>query len=387
MKKKMLFVLVALMSFILTLSSVQAADLVKVNIYEEGYVLSETQGLDLPFVNEVVEKTVYDEDVNHSGITYSGNEIEILKHLKGIHLLISNDTVTIKGSVDYPLIIAGNVVIEGEITGDAVIYAPSVYIKESAKINGDLLISSNELEISGSVNGNVIAYVVNELKVTGIIGQSLRAEAGKVTLSEETINGNILLKTNSDTSEIVEKYPNATIEEIVVEETNNIQSMIFTGITTVILFTILGFVIVRKDNNIFEKLFNKIKTRISNVVLAGAALLLPAIAIIILLLILSLFGLWMVTVPLLVAYIAIIIVSCMLSVFIVGTVIFEAIKYNVIKNLENNLAIKKLGLLFLIYTVLYILTVIPFISSYVNIILCILSSGIVVMSCIKEKKK
>lgn len=388
MKKKMLFVLMALMSFILTLSNVQAEDLVRVNVYEEeDYVLSETQGLDLPFVNEVIEKTIYDEDVNHSGITYSESEIEILKHLKGIHILMSNDTVTIKGSVDYPLIIAANVVIEGEITGDAVIYAPSVFIKESAKINGDLLISANELEISGSVNGNVIAYVVNELKVTGTIGQSLRAEAGKVTFSEETIKGNILLKTNSDTSAVVEKYPNATIQEVIVEETNNIQSMIMTGVITVILFTILGFVIVRKDNNIVEKVLNKIKTRISNVVLAGAALLLPAIAVIILLFILSLFGLWMVTVPLLVAYVAIITVSCMLSVFIVGTIVFEAVKYNVIKNLENNLAIKKLGLLFLIYTVLYVLTVIPFISTYVNIILCVISSGIVVMGFVKEKNK
>lgn len=388
MKKKMLFVLMALMSFILTLSNIQAEDLVRVNVYEEeDYVLSETQGLDLPFVNEVIEKTIYDEDVNHSGITYSESEIEILKHLKGIHILMSNDTVTIKGSVDYPLIIAANVVIEGEITGDAVIYAPSVFIKESAKINGDLLISANELEISGSVNGNVIAYVVNELKVTGTIGQSLRAEAGKVTFSEETIKGNILLKTNSDTNAVVEKYPNATIQEVIVEETNNIQSMIMTGVITVILFTILGFVIVRKDNNIVEKVLNKIKTRISNVVLAGAALLLPAMAVIILLFILSLFGLWMVTVPLLVAYVAIITVSCMLSVFIVGTIVFEAVKYNVIKNLENNLAIKKLGLLFLIYTVLYVLTVIPFISTYVNIIIYVISSGIVVMGFVKEKNK
>lgn len=387
MKKKLLLVFVAVMSLILTLSNVQAEDLVKVNIYEEDYILSETDGLDLPFVNDTTEKTVYDKDVNHSGITCGLKEIEILKHLKGMHLLISNDTISIKGSVDYPIIIAGNVVIEGEITGDGIIYAQSVFIKENAVINGDILISATDVEIDGSVHGNVIAYVVNEMKVTGTIDKSLRAEVGKITLSDENINGNILLKTSSDTSAVVEKYPDATIEQVVIEETNDIGSKIFTGVITVILFTILGFAIVRKDNNIFEKLVNKIKTRISNVVLAGAALLLPAIAIVILLLLLSAFGGWMVAVPLLVAYIALITVCCMLSVFIVGTVIFEAVKYKIIKNLENNLALKKLGLLFLIYTVLYVLTVIPFISTYVNIILCVISIGFVVMSLIKEKNK
>jgi len=282
MTKKLLFVFVTLMSLILVASNVQATDLVKVNVYEENYVLSETTDIDLPFVNEVGKKTVYDEDVNHSGITYGVDEIEILKHLKGMHLLISNDTVSIKGSVDYPLIIAANVVIEGEIKGDAIIYAPSVYIKEGAVINGDVLISATEVEMDGKVNGSVIAYIKDELKLSGEIGKSLRAEVGKITLSDETIKGNILLKTGADTTKVIEKYPEASIEKVIVEDTNNIKSVIISAVTTIVLYTLIGLFLVRKEENIFTKMFNRVKTRISGVVFAGVIVLLPAIIVIIL---------------------------------------------------------------------------------------------------------
>ena len=76
----------------------------------------------------------------------------------------------------------------------------------------------------------------------------------------------------------------------------------------------------------------------------------------------------------------------MLSVMIVGTVIFEAIKYNVIKKYEENALIKKLGLLFGIYLVLYALTVIPFISTYAIMALCTVSTGIVTVTLFGKNK-
>jgi len=396
MKKKILLLSLIVLSLFSVFTFVNADELMNVNIYSEAignvgidtiYKSSEHKDVTLPFINSISDmRVVFDTDITHSGVTMAEKEIEVLGHLKGLHVMYNNDSLTIKGKIDYPIIISQNVILEGEITGDAVIWAPNIVIKDGAKIYGDILVSTQSLKIEGNVQGNVIASASKECVITGTIEKSLRVTTKSLNLDNGTVNGDILVKTDADMQNILEKYPNATIEkENLNENETDVKSIIITGVVTVVMFTALGYVFVRKDNNMFTKMLEKIKGKSVNVVLSGVAVLLPSILLIVLLIIASILGLWMVGVPALVIYIAYIIVCSMLAILVVGTLIFEAIKYNVIKKFEENIVPKKLGLLFAIYSVLYALTVIPFISTYVIMILCTLSTGVITVALFGKK--
>lgn len=395
MRKKLLLLCLMVISAFSVVNFVNAEELMTVNIYSEetdsissSYVASEHEDITLPFVNSISGmKVVLDKDVNHSGITMATKEIEVLGNLKGLHIMYNTDSLTIKGKIDYPIIISQNVVLEGEITGDAVIYAPNVVIKENAVVKGDILVSTTNLKIEGKILGSVIASINGECVITGTIENELRISTNSLNLNEGTVNGKILVKTSSDMSKLLEKYPDAVIESVsTTDNSDKIKGTIITGVMVVVLFTALAYVVVRKDNNIFTKVLDKVKGKSVNVVLSGIAVLLPSIVLVVLLIIVSALGLWIIGVPMLLVYIAYIAVCAMLSILIIGTVIFEAIKYTVIKKYEENITIKKLGLLFGIFLVLYVLAVIPFISKYVIMTLCIISTGLVTTALIGKNK-
>lgn len=395
MRKKLLLLCLMIISVFSVANFVNAEELMTVNIYSEetgsissSYVASEHEDITLPFVNSISGmKVVLDKDINHSGITMATKEIEVLGNLKGLHIMYNTDSLTIKGKIDYPIIISQNVVLEGEITGDTVIYAPNVVIKENAVVKGDILVSATNLKIEGKVLGSVIASVNNECVVTGTIENELRISTNSLNLDEGNVNGKILVKTSSDMSKLLEKHPDAVIESVSTTDNNtDIKETIITGVLVVVLFTALAYIVVRKDNNVFTKMLDKVKGKSVNVVLSGIAVLLPSIVLVVLLIIVSALGLWIIGVPMLLVYIAYIAVCAMLSILIIGTVIFEAIKYTVIKKYEENITIKKLGLLFGIFLALYVLAVIPFISKYVIMTLCIISTGIVTTALIGKNK-
>lgn len=395
MKKKILLLCLAVISVLSIFNFVNAEELMTVNIYSETegnvsstYKASEHEGVTLPFINSISGmKVVMDKDVTHSGITMATEEIEILNSLKGLHILYNQDSLTIKGKIDYPVIISQNVILEGEITGDAVIYSPNVVIKENAVVKGDILVSTDNLKIEGKVLGSVIASVSQECVVSGVIENELRISTTSLNVDEGKVNGKILVKTTSDMAKLLEKYPEAIVESVEGDDTDtDVKNVIVTGSVVVLVFTVLGYVVVRKDENIFTRILNKVKGKSVNVVLSGIAVLLPSIVLVILLIILSVLGLWIIGVPVLLAYIAYIAVCAMLSILIIGTVIFEAVKYTVIKKYEENIMIKKLGLLFGIFAVLYTLAVIPFISKYVIMTLCIISTGILTVAIVGKNK-
>lgn len=395
MKKKILLLCLAVISVLSIFNFVNAEELMTVNIYSETegnvsstYKASEHEDVKLPFINSISGmKVVLDKDINHSGITISTKEIDVLSNLKGLHILYNQDSLTIKGKIGYPVIISQNVILEGEITGDAVIYSPNVVIKENAVVKGDILVSTDNLKIEGTVLGNVIASVTQECVVSGVIENELRISTTSLNVDEGKVNGKILVKTTSDMAKLLEKYPEAVVENIESDDTDtDVKNVIVTGTVVVLVFTVLGYVVVRKDENIFTRILNKVKGKSVNVVLSGIAVLLPSIVLVILLIILSILGLWIIGVPALLLYIAYIAVCAMLSILIIGTVIFEAIKYTVIKKYEENIMIKKLGLLFGIFAILYTLAVIPFISKYVIMTLCIISTGILTVAIVGKNK-
>lgn len=395
MKKKMLLLLSLVIAVFSIFNFVSAEELMYVNIYDESmeslssvYYASEHKDVTLPYINSISNmRVVLDKDIYHSGITMATEEIEVQNYLKGLQIMYNTDSITIKGKIDYPIIISQNVILEGEITGDAVIYAPNIVIKENAVVKGDILVSATNLKVEGKVQGNVIAYVSGTSEVTGSIEGNFRISTPALDVEEGVLGGGILVKSSSDMSKLLEKYPNAVIEKVESTDTGyDIQSTIITGVMLTIVFTAIAYVIVRKDDNIFTKLLNKVKGKSVNVILSGIVVLLPSVLLVVLLIILSVLGLWVIGVPMLLVYIAYIAVCVMFSILIIGTTIFEAIKYNVIKKYEQNITLKKLGLLFGIFVVLYILTAIPVVSKYVIMTLCIISTGFVTTALFGKNK-
>lgn len=380
MKKKILSILAIMFVVLVSFTNVQAADgLFQMGAFEDIYKLSEQlDEIDLPFINVFTNAATYDKDVNHSGISVGTTTIDVNEKLEGMQLLVSKDMVTIKGEVENSVIYANNIVIEGKITGDTILLAPTVQILETATIEKDVIIVANNLELQGTVKGNVIATVAVKANISGTIEKDLRMVALDLSLQEEQINGEVYLETDADTSAIIAKYPDATIQPLEEETESTIDWIdIFTkGVITVIVYSAICFFITRKDNNIAEQAYNKFKANTTYGLIISIVMLMLLILLPILLVVLAFYGFGIIAWPILIAYLGGILLVLSTASLIVGMTIFEAVKGKVGKY--------KIPVIALIFIVLYALTKITFISTYANMAMLLIALGIVVTMITKK---
>lgn len=380
MKKKILSILAIMFVVLVSFTNVQAADgLFQMGAFEDIYKLSEQlDEIDLPFINVFTNAATYDKDVNHSGISVGTTTIDVNEKLEGMQLLVSKDMVTIKGEVENSVIYANNIVIEGKITGDTILLAPTVQILETATIEKDVIIVANNLELQGTVKGNVIATVAEKANISGTIEKDLRMIALDLSLQEEQINGEVYLETDADTSAIIAKYPDATIQPLEEETESTIDWVdIFTkGVITVIVYSAICFFITKKDNNIAEQAYNKFKANTTYGLIIAIVMLMLLILLPILLLVLAAYGFGIIAWPILIAYLGGILLVLSTASLIVGMTIFEAVKGKVGKY--------KIPVIALIFILLYALTKITFISTYANMAMLLIALGIVVTMITKK---
>ena len=379
MRKKFLSIIAVMFVVLVSLTHVFAADgMFQLGAYEEIYKLSEQAQIDLPFLNVFTNAATYDENITHSGISFGQSTIDVDEKLEGMHILFTNDMITIKGEVENAVVYGSNVVIEGKITGDTIILAPTVQILEKAVIEKDVIIVANNLDIKGMVKGNVIATVSDKANITGKIEKDLRMVAENLTVDGANIKGEIYLETNADTTALKEKYPDATIKSL--QETSEPETDwfgIFTkGIITVVIYGVISFFVTRKDNNIASKAYNKFAKHTSYGLLMSVVLLMLLLVLPILLIVLAIVGLGIIAWPILIAYIALILLVGTTATLIVGMTIFEALKNKVRKY--------KILAIALIYIVLYALTQIPFIATYANMAILLIALAIVVTMITKK---
>lgn len=382
MKNKFFSVMAIMFTILISFTNIYAADgLFEMNAYSDIYKLSQQSEIELPFINLFVNAATYDKDVIHSGISIGGTTIDVDKKLEGVHLLFSTDMITINGEVENGVIYGSNVVVKGKITGDTVILASTVQILEDAIVEKDVIIVANSLDIKGTVNGNVIAAVSEMANISGKIGKDLRMVVGKLNLESDEINGEIYIETNSDTSQLKEKFPDATVNSIVEETETQIDWMgiITSGIITVIIYTVICLLITRKENNIAERAYNKFKNNTVFGLLISFVLVLLIIVLPLILILLAAVGLGLIAWPILIAYIALILLVATTASLIVGTTIFEAVKSKVGKC--------KIPVIVLIFTMLYALTKITMISMYANLAILLIALGIVITMITKKLPK
>lgn len=381
MSKKFFSILMVMFVLVVSLTNVHAADgLFHTGMYEDIYKLSEQADIDLPFLNMFMNAATYDKDVKHSGISFGSTTIDVNEKLEGMHAIISTDMVTIKGEVENSFIYANNVVIEGKLTSDSIIFAPTVQIKENAVIENDVIIVANNLDVLGTVKGNVIATVTEKTNMTGKIDGDFRVITTDLKLENEQIKGDIYIETSTDTTSLKEKYPEATVKSLVdqVEQETDWMGIITKGIITVIVYTFVAWLVTRKPNNIVERACEKFKAKTTFGLIVAVISLILVIVLPIILVMLAVMGLGMVAWPILIAYVALLLLVATTAMLIVGMAIYDAIKGKVAKF--------KIPVIALIYAVLYALTKITVVSGYANMAIMLIALAIVLTMFTKKKE-
>ena len=394
MKKKLLSILAIFVIAIFAVVSVNAAtdeenkendfSLFNVNSFSEVYKLSEQNGkIDIPFINIFSKGATYDKIVKHPGISIGSSTIDVNEKLEGLQLIISNDMISIKGEVENVIIFGKNVVVEGSISGDSVIFSENVTVTEKGKIASDVVIISNELEISGTVEGNLIAVVSGKSKINGTINGEYRTITGSIDVENSNIKGNVYIKTNADTSKVLEKYKNATIVAIKNEDSKDtgkeILDIVIKGIITVVIYTLVCFLITKKDNNIVAKMTNKFKEHTVYGIIMACIYLFVSLILPVILILLAVAGLGIVAWPILIVYLAILLISLSMSTLIVGMIIYEALKDKIEKY--------KLPAMAGIFIVLFVLSNIPAISHYALTTINLVSLAAIITLLTKRKNK
>jgi len=388
MAKRILLILIALIC-VFSIVGVEAAsesNFIDLQSYTNVHKLSEDSDVKLPFIKFFNDKALFDKKIDKSGFTMAANAVEIAEDINGFQTIIASDTVSIKGSMEYAVILASNVEITGTIEKDIFILADSVFITETASLQGDVIIMAGTVEMKGTVKGNFICNSTN-LLMQGNVQNDFRVHSQNITFNEADIKGNIYIETESDL-DLSEKYENAVINKIktnVVSEAerkNQITRIVVKVITAAILFTLLNIIVRKIKPEIFTNLGKKAISHSSYAIISGVLLLTTMPIVAMLALICSLFGLGVVTTPLFIVYIAIVVVIIALAKFIVGSVMYELIneKYKV------NGKVKEIGVLIGIFAALYIISYMPYISGVSTMAIVLLSSGIVMTGITRKNK-
>jgi len=386
--KKIIAFLIILLSFF-AFSNIEAANtsnFFDMQSYNNIYKMSEESDVELPFLKVFDERATFDKKLNKSGITIAAKAVEILDDVDGVQTIFTADTVNIKGNIEYGVVMSSNVEISGTVEKDIVIFSESVFITESANILGDIIVMANTIEMKGNVQGNFIGNSI-EFLMAGNVEKDFRVCSEKMTFEETNIKGDIYIETNSDL-DISNKYENAVINKIKVntltkeERKNEILKIVMDIITGTLLFTLAYLVTTKAKPELFKNLAERFLAKSSVAVLLGVIVLITIPIILILSVMCSWFGAGIITTPLTIMYLSIILVTALLSKFILGSVIYELLKAKI----SLNTKIKEIAMLIAIYAVIFILCNISYISGIATVATVLLSVGIVASSVVKNNK-
>lgn len=358
-------------------------------VVKEGiYKLSEDKNqIYLPYFRYASERIVLDKEVSNVGFSFSGSTIDVTAPLKNSQLLFASDSVRINNKMEQAIIFSGtDVVIDSEISGTAFIFASnSITITENAKIGGDIVCFSNDVSLDGQVDGSLIGYF-NKVTINGTIKKDFRAEAENVDINgSDNIKGNVVLKTYNTALSIKDKYPNAIVE-VLKSESNTIEysKIIFKIIITALIFGLVYLLISKiSKNDFFGKIYNKSKNNVNIIFISGLVLALSMPLTLIMLLILMLIGLSSIALPVMIAYIAFMWVAGLISIFVVGTIIFKYIKEKYMK--VNGIIFDFIGIFF-VFVSLQGITNIPYVGGIISIAIFITSVGTLFTLVFKKDK-
>lgn len=341
----------------------------------------------LPFFRAATGRIEIDKPINKLGFCTTQQTIDVNSELKNIQFLLSQDSIRYNEKVEYALALTSkDVVINKDIERNAIILAGgTVTIEENANVNDDLIVLADTVNIKGKVNASCIITAGN-IKISGEIKNDLRCETDNIEISgNENIKGKIYVKTYNKDLNIKDKYSDAIVKlQEKQSKTKSFGNVILKSLVTCLLYTII-YLIVKKitKGKAYEKMLYKAKNNTLFVVLSSTLFLLAFPVLSVFLLVFSFFGLYVITLPILIAYIAFLVIFVILAKYIVGSTIFEYINKKYMK--ADKISMELVGVFFTFLS-LTLITKIPVIGSYLGMAFIMLSTGIVI-ACILKKDK
>ena len=378
MKKKILPVLLMFILMLTTLTNTYAKEgMLGFGLFDTAYRLSQSEEIELPFVNFFEKSATYDQLVKHSGVSIGSATIDVDEKMEGMHLILSKDMVTIKGEIEHGIIYGKNIVVEGKISNDTILLAENVKILDTAVVEKDLIVVATDLIVDGTVRGNLIAASTNAI-INGVLEQDLRIETSTIDVDKATIKDEIYLTVvkGTDVSKVTAKFPNASINEIdntmPTEETKltgeDVAKIIFDGLKLVVVYTLVAMLITKKESTVTTKMAARFIENSTFGIFAAVGMFALSILIIVMLIILGATGYGVIAWPVLIVYLAILLLSLSICKFVVGLVLYEILKKKIGKY--------RVPALIGIFAVLFALTKIPYIAVYTVIGINIISMAV-----------
>lgn len=349
---------------------------------------SEDSNIYLPYLRNAAGRIVVDKSIDNIGVLSSASTIDVNEPLKSLQFLISSDSVRINANLEYALVLSANdVVINSNIEKNALIFAGgTVTVDEKATIGDDVIIVAKDVNIKGKISKSAVISA-NSLNVSGSIEEDLRCEINTLDISgNDNVKGNLFVNTYNKELNIKDKYPNATVN---VKEVKSVSksfgNILLKAVISSLGFTLL-YVIVKKitKGKAYEKMLDKAKNNTLFVVLSGAISILAFPALFVLLILLSVLGLYMITIPVAVVYMAFLIVFVMLSVYVIGCTIFEYTNKKYIK--AEKLSLELVGVFFTFLS-LNLICKIPKVGTYIYMAMVMIAVGIMIAYFLKSDNK
>ena len=358
--------------FTLSNSITAVTDIFDTDITTGIYKFSDHEDIKLPFLRFSDSRIIVDKEINKLGMIGSGANIDIDNKLSGSQLILGTDTVRINNEAENLAILANNVVINGTITGNIVINASTVTINEKAVINDDIIIFAETINIKGKVNSNILTYAKN-VNIEGNITGDLRCEVENLTFKEESnVEGKIYIKSINDVV-IPEKYTNKEIIKLDKYENISTPKIDYINIARISVILALMYLLISTKTKIISNMISNVKKHPILTVFLGFGMIALSIIIMIMLFIITLLGFDMIGIPLMIAYVSFMIITLILSTFVVGSVISEYM-YNKFESKLNSKWYKFI-LAFVIFTMLTLLPYIPVIGGYIPMLLYMVTIG------------
>lgn len=357
---------------------------------KEYFSNNDESNLSLPFFKIFTEDVTYNSKIINSGLTFTSKNIIVKDSLTSNQFLIAEDTVIIEGDVENVFVIAQNIIIRGKVSGDFVAFAGSIFITETAEITKDAIFYTDKAEVRGNIDGNLIANAY-DLYVSGNIKQDFRVNSEVLKLENETIEGNLFLKTNMDISEIKLKYPSLEHQEIVKEQeeetinTIDVKSFITKMLWISLLYSLMYLIFFNKPNNKINKLQKNFISKPFYTILIGLAVYCTIPLIVFILILSSIFWMYPITIPLFIVYFATIITIILLKQFI-----FASVMTNMITSSKADKNYKKI-IIFLIAMavnmIVYTILNIGILTGLISQVFVILAFGVVFGKFLLKDKK
>lgn len=320
---------------------------------------------------------------NDKYITTSSSDIELKEDFNNTHfvfgdsILVNNKTdgiyfifgemVDYQSENEYVALFGNRLTVSGKIK-DGALFGNNVRL-ENALIDRDVVIFGNKVYLSGTFNGNVLVYADTVNVENGTFSKNLTVKASELTVNKETeVSGVLTYDEDMDVSienENIDRVSITSIKEI----TTNDKILNYVGslIRLLLIFLVMYLMI--------PKVFDKINNNIGKNFGYGA---IAFIGLPIVLLILMFTNL---ATSIAIIGVMLYVIFIMIAKVLVGYVIGKYLYTKVFKLEEKKYLCGILGI-----TIVYLLSIIPYVGGWITFISLIYSFGIITNLYIDSRK-